>query len=213
MQNKNNKLKSFFKLLAMDGARIIASALIPYFRMKRLTPDGQKYKGRIKGGALIAANHTSYIDPFVVGIAFWYRRMNILIAKTVMGGRIRSALLRGAGGIKIDRHSTDLDAIKEAVEVLKKGRLLAIFPQGGINAENDVHSLKSGAVFMALRAGTPIVPMYIRPKKHWYSRKVVVIGETIYPSEICPKKMPNTADIENITKILADGLAKCKNAI
>lgn len=211
MQKSSNK-GGFFKQLAMDMARVVCSVLIPIFRMKRLTPDGEKYKEKLKGGAIIAANHTSFLDPFIVGVTFWYRRMHMLVAEIVMGGKFRSMLLRGVGGIKIDRNIADLEAIKQAVEVLKGGRLLAIFPQGGINEQDDVNSIKSGAVFMALRASVPIIPMYIRPKKHWYDRRTVVIGETVYPNKLCSKKMPSTADIEAITKVLAENLAKCKNA-
>lgn len=211
MQKSSNK-GGFFKQLAMDTARVVCSVLIPIFRIKRLTPDGEKYKEKIKGGAIIAANHTSFLDPFIVGVTFWYRRMHMLVAEIVMGGKFRSILLRGVGGIKIDRNIADLEAIKQSVEVLKGGRLLAIFPQGGINEQDDVNSIKSGAVFMALRASVPIIPMYIRPKKHWYDRRTVVIGETVYPNKLCSKKMPSTADIEAITKVLAENLAKCKNA-
>ena len=211
MQKSSNK-GGFFKQLAMDAARVVCSVLIPVFRMKRLTPDGEKYKEKLEGGAIIAANHTSFLDPFIVGVTFWYRRMHMLVAEIVMGGKFRSMLLRGVGGIKIDRNIADLEAIKQAVEVLKGGRLLAIFPQGGIDEQDDVNSIKSGAVFMALRASVPIIPMYIRPKKHWYDRRTVVIGETVYPNKLCSKKMPSTADIEAITKVLAENLAKCKNA-
>ena len=211
MQKSSNK-GGFFKQLAMDTARVVCSVLILIFRIKRLTPDGEKYKEKIKGGAIIAANHTSFLDPFIVGVTFWYRRMHMLVAEIVMGGKFRSILLRGVGGIKIDRNIADLEAIKQSVEVLKNGRLLAIFPQGGIDEQDDVNSIKSGAVFMALRASVPIIPMYIRPKKHWYDRRTVVIGETVYPNKLCSKKMPSTADIEAITKVLAENLAKCKNA-
>ena len=211
MQKSSNK-GGFFKQLAMDAARVVCSVLIPVFRMKRLTPDGEKYKEKLEGGAIIAANHTSFLDPFIVGVTFWYRRMHMLVAEIVMGGKFRSMLLRGEGGIKNDRNNADLEAIKQAVEVLKGGRLLAIFPQGGIDEQDDVNSIKSGAVFMALRASVPIIPMYIRPKKHWYDRRTVVIGETVYPNKLCSKKMPSTADIEAITKVLAENLAKCKNA-
>lgn len=211
MPKNNMKIGSFFKLLAMDAARAVCSVLIPVFRIKRLTPDGQKYREKIQGGAIVAANHTSFVDPFIVGVTFWYRRLHLLVAEIVMGGKLRSCLLKGVGGIKIDRNATDLEAIKKSVEVLKAGRLLAIFPQGGINKQDDVDSIKSGAVFIALMAGVPIIPMYIKPKAHWYDRQAVVIGETIYPSKLCTKKIPGIADTEAITKMLAEKLTDCKN--
>jgi len=212
MQKNNKSNDGFLRLIAMDAARVVCSVLVPIFRIKRLTPDGKKYKEKIKGGAIIAANHTSFLDPFIVGVTFWYRRTHMLVAEIVMGNKLRSMLLKGVGGIKIDRNVTDLEAIKESVSVLKNGRLLAIFPQGGINTADNVDSIKSGAAFMALRAGVPIIPMYIKPKAHWYERRTVIIGETVYPSELCSKKMPSIADIENITAVLANNLASCKNS-
>lgn len=212
MQKNNAKKGGFFRQLPMDIARVVCAVLIPVFRIKRLTPDGEKYTEKIKGGAIIAANHTSFLDPFIVGVTFWYRRMHMLVAEVVMGGKLRSILLKGVGGIKIDRNTADLEAIKESVGVLQSGRLLAIFPQGGIDKQDNVDTIKSGAVFMALRAGVPIIPMYIKPKTHWYDRITVVIGETVYPSKLCTKKMPSVADTENITKVLAENLARCKEA-
>lgn len=213
MQNKTKKndVRFFLNQIAMDIARIVCAVLIPFYRIKRLTPDGTPYKTKLKGGAIITANHTSFTDPFIVGVTFWYRRMNLLVAEIVMGNKLRSALLKGVGAIKIDRNATDLDAIKESIGVLKKGRLLAVFPQGGINREDKVDSIKSGAVLLALQSGVPIVPMYIKPRAHWYNRQTVVIGKVIEPKNLCSKKIPATADIEKITHVLADALLKCKN--
>lgn len=202
----------FFRLyhIPMDMARLVCAILLPVMRMKRLTPDGEKYTARLRGGAIIAANHTSFIDPFVVGVAFWYRRLHFLVAEVVMKKKLRALLLRGVGAIKIDRNSTDIEAISKSIKVLKEGYLLSIFPQGGIDKEDNVDSLKSGAVLIAMRAGVPIVPMNIAQTQHWYSRRTVVIGKTIDPKDYCAKKFPSTADIENITHALAEELNRCK---
>jgi hypothetical protein len=63
---------------------------------------------------------------------------------------------------------------------------------------------------MAIRSNTPIIPMYIAPRKRWYKKRVVVIGNTIYPKQICSKAFPNASDIKNITDILANELNRCK---
>ena len=208
--NSVKKSKLFdIKLLPMDLARLVCACLIPIFRIKRITPDGKKYTKKIKGGAIIAANHTSFSDPFIVGVTFWYRRVYFLIAEIVMGGKFRSALLRGVGGIKVERSITDIEAVKKSVKVLKNGRILIVFPQGGIVKENDVESIKSGSVLMALQAGVPIIPMHICPKKNWYSRQTVIIGDTIYPNQICKKKIPTFNDINEITATLMSEMQRC----
>lgn len=213
MKNKNTAHPLFsFKKLPMDVARIVSAVLIPIFRIKRINTNGEKYTKKIKGGAIIAANHTSFADPFIVGITFWYRRMHFLIAEIVMQGKLRSLLLKGIGGIRIDRNLADIEAINKSITKLKEGYLLTIFPQGGINKDDDIDNVKSGAVLMAIRANAPIIPMYIVPKNKWYKRKLVIIGETIYPSDICQSKFPTTKDINAVTDRLVSELNKCKSA-
>ena len=198
-----------FRRLPMDVARLVCLPLIPLFRMKRLTPDGEKYKGRIRGGAILAANHTSFTDPFLLGVAVWYRRLFFLAAEVVMKGKLRKVLLKGVGAIEIDRYGTDIEAARKSVDVLKKGYLLAVFPQGGIAHEEQVKSLKGGVVLFALQAGVPIVPMHVVPRKHWYSRRVVVIGECLDPKAYVEKKIPSTADIDRISQKLLEEMNRC----
>lgn len=203
----------FFKLkhIPMDAARLVCLPLPLLMRIKRRTPEGEKYKTKLKGGAIVTANHTSFTDPFIVGVTFWYRRLFFLVAEIVMKGKLRSLLLKGVGAIKIDRNSTDIEAITKSVDTLKQGYLLTVFPQGGINVADEIDTVKSGAVLMALKAGVPIIPMHILPKAKWYSTRTVVIGNAIDPKEYC-KKFPSTADIEKVTNMLAVELNRCKNA-
>lgn len=205
---KKTRLLSW-KRLPMDIARLVCAPLLLLYRMKRLTPGGETYRGRIRGGAVLAANHTSFADPFLVGVAVWYRRLFFLAAETVMQGKLRTWLLKGVGAIRIDRNTADVEAIRNSVNVLKEGHLLAVFPQGGITAGEEVQSLKSGAVLIALQAGVPIVPMHIYPRKHWYSRRVVVIGNEVDPRKIIQKKFPSTADIEKVSGVLMEEMNRC----
>ncbi len=210
MKNKHPLFS--FKYLAMDMARLVCSVLIPILRIKRYDIEGKAYRQNISGGALIAANHSSFLDPFIVGVSFWKRRLHFLAAEVVMKGKLRSALIKGVGGIKIDRTKADIEAINTSTAKLKEGFLLAIFPQGGIDRGDSVDTVKSGAVLIALRSGAPIIPMYIAPKGNLLSRRVVVIGEAINPKEHCAKIMPSTADIGKISELLAKEMNRCKEA-
>ena len=92
---------------------------------------------------------------------------------------------------------------------IKVGDLLAVFPQGGITAGEEIQSVKSGAVLIALQAGVPIIPMHIYPRKHWYSRRVVVIGDPVDPKALIQKKFPSTADIERVSEKLMEEMNRC----
>lgn len=209
-RTEERKHKLFdLKRLPMDIARLVCAPLIPIYRMRRLTPTGEKFKGRIQGGAILAANHSTFSDTFLVGVAVWYRRMFFLAAEVVMRTKLRSWLLGGVGAIKIDREAADIEAIRRSVEFLKQGYLLTIFPQGGITQSEGVGTLKSGAAMIALQAGVPIVPMYICPKKKWYSHRTVVIGDPIHPKDYVARKFPSTADIERISQVLTEEMNRC----
>ena len=208
MQKKD---KTGFRLrrLPMDMARLVCTPLLLWYRMKTLTPEGEKYNTRIRGGAILAANHTSFPDPFLAGVAFWSRRVFFLAAESVMKGKLRSWLLKGVGAIKIDRNCADIEAIRKSVTVLKEGHTLLVFPQGGITEGEQIQSLKSGVVLIALQAGVPIVPMHICKKAHWYSRRVTVVGNTIDPKDYIKNKFPSTKDVENVSQILMEEMNRC----
>lgn len=209
-QTQTKKHRRFdLKYLPMDIARLVCTPLLVLYRMKRLTPDGKKYTAHIQGGAVLAVNHTSFSDPFLVGVVVWYRRLYFLAAEAVMQGTLRTWLLKGVGAIRIDRNCADIEAIRNSVNVLKKGHLLSIFPQGGITNDDRVTSVKSGAVLIALQAGVPIIPMYICPKKHLLSRRVAIIGNPIDPKEHIQNKFPSTKDIEKVSQILMEEMNTC----
>jgi 1-acyl-sn-glycerol-3-phosphate acyltransferase len=197
------------KLFPMDLARLVCSPLLLWYRMKKLTPDGKKYAERFQGGAILAVNHTSFSDPFLVGVTVWYRRLFFLAAEAVMQGKLRTWLLKGVGAIKIDRNGIDIEAIRNSVDVLKKGHLLAVFPQGGIRGNDRIESIKSGAVLIALQAGVPIIPMHICPKKHKFSRRVTIIGNAIDPKDYIENKFPSTKDIEKVAQVLMEEMNHC----
>ncbi len=207
MQTK--KKPGSWKRLPMDIARLVCSPLLLWYRMRRLTPEGKPYKEKIRGGAILAANHTAFSDTFALGVAVWYRRLFFLAAEVVMKGKLRKWLLKGVGAIEIDRNAADIEAIRKSVDVLKAGHLLAIFPQGGITEGDRIQNLKSGVVLIALQAGVPIIPVHIVPPKKWYSRRTVVMGEPLDPKDYITKKFPSTADISRVTDLLMEKMNGC----
>ena len=65
---------------------------------------------------------------------------------------------------------------------------------------------------IALQAGVPIIPMYIVPAKHWYERRVIVIGDALDPKAYIQRKFPTTADIELVTAKLLEEMNRCKES-
>lgn len=208
---EKRKKASFFELrhFPMDFARVNMALLPLIYRVRAKTPTGEKYRKKVRGGAIIAANHYDFSDPLVLFITFWYRRVFFLAGELVMDGSLKSKLLKGLGAIRIDRNIADMEAIRRCVGLLKEGHVLGVFPQGQLTKTQEVSSIKHGAVLMALQAGVPIVPMYIQPQPKWYKGRDVVIGEPIDPKVLCTKKIPSTADIQKISQILEAEMNRC----
>ncbi len=195
--------------LPQDIGRLVCFWMPLIFRLKKINPDGTPYKAKIRGGGVLVSNHTSMLDPLLVGNAVWYRRVFFLTAKEVMRNPVIAVLCRGIGCISIDRSAADLQAIKQSLAVLKAGRLLTVFAQGGIGEQ--VEQIKSGAVLMAMQAGVPLIPMILGERPHWYVRRPVIVGEAIDPTAFCTKKMPSMKDIETVTDALLAELRRCQD--
>ena len=192
----------------MDLARGLMLLLLPFYRIRRVyLGDKEKVKA-LKDGVILAANHTSFQDPFVITAAFWKRRVFYVVGEAVMSSRIRNRLLSAAGCIRIDRNITDTKAIKDCVAVLKEGFALELFPQGGIGEEEN--AFKSGIALIAAMANVPILPMFVKKRKNIFCRQTVVIGDPFYCSDHCSKKLPSIQDLEMITEKLYEKYEECR---
>ena len=194
--------------LGMDIARVFLSVLIPVYRIKKIYIGDKNKVKAINGGAILAANHSGFSDPMILETAFWYRRVHYVVAEIAMGGKIRSAFMRAAGCIKIDRNMTDLKAVKDCVQVLKDGYLLEMFPQGAIS--EDSAGFKSGIMLIAVQADVPVLPMYIVRRQKWWQRYRLVIGDPFYWRDYCDKKRPGMKDLEKMTELLEDKYEECR---
>lgn len=210
MSDQKKKAKLFdIRYFPMDFARVNMAPLPLIYRVRAKTPEGEKYRNKIRGGAIIAANHTDFSDPLVLFVTFWYRRVFFLAGELVMNGSTRSKMLAGLGAIRIDRNIADMEAIRRCVALLKEGHILGIFPQGQITKTDEVSNVKHGAVLMALQADVPIIPMYIQPQSTKFKARNVIIGDPIYPKELCSKRIPSTGDIQKISETLAAEMNRC----
>lgn len=206
-----SKFSSVFniKYLPMDYGRL-HYFLYRLVKIRSLGLDGKKYRRDFSGGALIAANHTGFSDAVTLGSSFWYRRVFFLASEEVMSGGLKTVLLKLMGCIKVDRNISDIEAIRNSVNVIKKGHTLAIFPQGHIERENEISSIKSGAVLIALQSGAPIIPVYSKKPKKWFFRRTLVIGEPFYCNDYCKKKFPSVTDIDSLSALLLEKINECR---
>lgn len=111
------------------------------------------------GGALLACNHVSGLDPLLM-IAACKRPLRFLIAREEYERFGLHWLLKGVGCIPVDRKGRPEQALREALRMLQQGEVVALFPHGHIHLDRDPpRRLKGGVIWLAQQTGAPIIPM------------------------------------------------------
>ncbi|OQX86992.1 MAG: hypothetical protein B6D55_04585 [Candidatus Omnitrophica bacterium 4484_70.2] len=106
-----------------------------------------------KGRFILASNHTSVLDPVVLGVAC-PRRLYFLAKEELFENKLFSLLIKTLGAIPLKRGSSDLKAIKKALTLLAKEKPVVIFPQGTRGRFDEV---KKGVGFLAKRSNSCVV--------------------------------------------------------
>jgi 1-acyl-sn-glycerol-3-phosphate acyltransferase len=121
-----------------------------------------------RGGAVVAMNHVSYLDFALVGYAFRPKKrvVRFMAKKEVFDHRVSGPLMRGMRHIPVDREA-GADSYRAAVDALRRGELVGVFPEATISQSFELKEFKTGAVRMALEAGVPVLPAIV-----WGSQRI-----------------------------------------
>jgi 1-acyl-sn-glycerol-3-phosphate acyltransferase len=114
------------------------------------------------GGAVVAINHTGYLDFLPAALAAMYRkrRMRFMIKAEMQDIRAVGFLIKHAKAIPVDRRAGG-DAYPVAVERLQAGELVGVYPEATISRSFELKEFKTGAARMAVDANVPIIPMIV----------------------------------------------------
>lgn len=130
-----------------------------------------------EGAFTVVAEHSSNFDPFIMMYVFGREHhIHILAKAEAFRAPVIGSILRGVGMISVDRSVNDLQAVRQSLDYLKRGEKLGIFPEGRRTREGESSEAKLGAVRLADRTDTPIVPLYIPKKKRLFRQLRIVIG-------------------------------------
>ncbi|MBX6389708.1 MAG: 1-acyl-sn-glycerol-3-phosphate acyltransferase [Frankia sp.] len=126
------------------------------------------------GGGVVLINHVSYLDFILAGIPFWraQRRMvRYMAKKSTFEHKISGPLMRGMKHIPVDR-SAGAGALLAAVNALRAGELVGVFPEATIHPHFCLAPFKTGAARMAREADVPVIPVVV-----WGSQRVFTKGQ------------------------------------
>ena len=113
-----------------------------------------------RGSFILASNHISNLDPFVIGLAF-HRRISYLAKDSLFKNEVLAFFLYHVGAFPIKRDSSDIKALKEILKRLKFGCPVVIFPEGTRIPMKKVREVLPGIGFVAVKSGVPVIPVFI----------------------------------------------------
>ncbi len=172
------------------------------------------------GPLILAPTHRSRWDPILLahklGRFKTGRDPRFMVTSTEVTG-IQGWFIRHLGGFPVDLKRPAIATLRHGVELLVDGQMLAIFPEGGIFQDSQVHPFKPGLARLAIQAesnhpglGIKIVPITIKYSQlvpGWRSKAKIRVGSPILVADYCQRSPKQdaaylTADLENIMRQL-----------
>jgi 1-acyl-sn-glycerol-3-phosphate acyltransferase len=139
------------------------------------------------GGALLAMNHQSFLDPPLAGICC-KRQIHFLARKTLLKWPVLGPILPKLNVVPVDQDRADMSALKTVIKLVKAGHCTIVFPEGARTLDGRLQPAQPGLGLIIAKAMVPVVPMRIfggheafppgakYPKPHPIT---IVVGEPI----------------------------------
>ncbi len=197
---KKAKLFSL-RCLLMDLIRITGALPGLVWLRPKIRYTAKQAKKRLRGGVLVIANHTSFIDPACMMYVLWYRRLYFVCHQAFVETKA-GPFFRAAGClIPINADNFSVGSFRSITESLKDGKAVTLFPEGHVNKGDEMLEFKSGMVLISMQSKRPIVPVYLKPRRHWYSRLKAVVGEPVDITSLSEGR-PAFSKIQEVTALL-----------
>ena len=142
-----------------------------------------------KSGALLCPNHSSNWDPVLLGLRLPVNyRLHAMAKEELFKNPILGWIIRKLGAFPVSRGNNDIQAVKTAIQVLKAGDNLLIFPEGTVvrNGVGYIDGLpahaKSGVAMIGVRTGAKLIPVFMDGEKKLFHRTRIIFGDPYEPA-------------------------------
>ena len=142
-----------FYSIAHSILRVIA---IIYIRLQAISVENIPEEG----GVILAPNHPSDLDSFILGIAI-NRQLHTMGKEELFKKRFAGYIFRKLNAFPVKRGEVDREAVRTAIKILKEGNVIDMYPEGTVSLDGSLQEAKQGTAFIALQAEAAVVPVAI----------------------------------------------------
>ena len=137
---------------------------------------------------VLIANHQHALDPVVMAMGIPKHQLVFLAKKELAGNSkfLRNVLTR-LHCILVNRHETDMEAMRACMKAVKMKKILLIFPEGTRHHEGQMEQIENGTALIAMRSKAPVIPIYFDRKLSWFKVTNLYVGEPIPYDDLLEK--------------------------
>jgi 1-acyl-sn-glycerol-3-phosphate acyltransferase len=173
-----------------------------------------------QGGAIIASNHSSFLDPPIVGTAAPHG-ISYLARDTLFKNAFANWLYTKLGAIPIKRQAADPGSIKTILSALREGRKIVMFPEGTRTRDGSLQKARRGIGYLVCKAKVPVIPTYTHgtfdalPRHRGiphFSKIAVSFGEPVYFDDVWSGR-PSKEDYDRIGEQIMARISELRESV
>lgn len=151
-----------------------------------------------EGGVIIAYNHRSNWDPVIAGLTA-KRHMSFMAKEELFKNPVFGGLIKALGAFPVHRGKGDVGAVKSSINILSKGHVMLMFPEGHRIKNGKKVKAKPGVALIAQKSQVPVIPANISGEYRWMHKITVTYGEPVilddlYGQHLEQEQIQNIAD-------------------
>lgn len=184
------------------------TSLIPsifFLGFRRYFIGGKINTVAYKGPLIIVSNHRSFMDFPIMVKMFALRRVYVVVSELLYASSpFMRFILNVMGVIKADRFSGNPEFINKSIDILNKGGIVLIYPEGIIETTDELCEFKRSAALISIQTGVPILPVYHNGERGFLKKDKCFIGSLMYPQEYMSKDSSLAENADRLNGALYD---------
>src|SRR4030042_170432 len=145
------------------------------------------------GSVIVVANHLSNVDPPLLSISV-PRRISFMAKQELFRSSFSKFIVRAYGAFPVRRGKLDREAFRQALEILGKGQVVGMFPEGKRSFDRQLLPIQPGTSFIAARSGAPVLPVGISGSEQVKGISVIIQRPSITVKIGRPFTLPYNKD-------------------